>query len=140
MSVLAPGAVGDRRSAKARRHCLEGWLELLAACCGPVLLAACAWLATRPANGPGSSDLAEAVATAPADVPVSSGFVEAIRDYAKPRDVPAAFQHLVDWHAGLDPVVLLFTAGGRRACAIPAREATRVVPRQPYRCRWSAAR
>ena len=59
--------------------------------CGPLLLAACArTVATRPASAPGTSE-----------------FVEAMRDYGNPRDVPAPFQYLVNWHAGTGPVVLL---------------------------------
>lgn len=96
--------------------------KLLAACAAPLLVACAHGLGAPPTAPLGHSE-----------------FVEAIRDY-KPRDVPAAFQHLVDWHAGTEPVVLVFTAGGRRACAITPHEATRVVLRRPFRCRWSAAR
>jgi hypothetical protein len=76
---------------------------------------------------------------APSAAPRSSEFVEAIRDYAKPRDVPAAFQHLVDWHAGSGHVVLLIGVGGRRACAVSPEEATRVIAGQRYRCSWRGA-
>lgn len=97
---------------------------LLGICCGPLLLAAC----VRP------------VATPPVSASAPSALVEAIWDYADPHDVPAPFQHLVEWHSGTGPVVLLITAGGRRACAISAQEATGVLIHKPYRCRWSAAR
>jgi hypothetical protein len=66
--------------------------------------------------------------------------VEAIQDYEVPRNVPAPFQHLVEWHAGTGPVVLLLTQGGQRACAITPVEAARVTINRRYDCRWSAAR
>jgi len=114
---------------------------LFTAWCGPLLLAGCArTVAKGPASAPGSSDLAEIVTTRPADYPGTSEFVEAMRDYGNPRDVPAPFQYLVNWHAGTGPVVLLFTAGARRACALTPLEAGRVLVRQYYTCRWSAAR
>ena len=65
--------------------------------------------------------------------------VEAIVDY-RPHDVPAAFQHLVDWHAGTASVVLLYGVGGRRACAITPVQAAYVIVGKPFRCHWSAAR
>lgn len=104
-----------------------------AACCHALLLAACAHSADQ------LYQFTPSTAVRPSDAPGTYEYVEAIRDYGKPRDVPARFQHLVDWHAGMGPVVLLFTAGGRRVCAIPPAEAWRVVVHKPYRCRWSAA-
>lgn len=98
--------------------------KMLAVCCGPLLLAACARVVATPA----------------ADASDPSDFVDAVRDYAKPQDIPASFQHLVDWHVGIQPVVLLLAAGGRRACAVTPMEASRVIIGQPYRCRWSGAR
>jgi hypothetical protein len=45
--------------------------KLLAACCGPLLLTACAWLATPPGNGPNSFNSAEPVSMALAVAPVT---------------------------------------------------------------------
>lgn len=108
--------------------------KLFVACCGLLLSAACAHSADE------TYEFTPSTAVRPSDAPGTYEYVEAIRDYSKPRDVPAAFQHLVEWHAGTGPVVLLFTAAGRRACAVQPTEAWKVVIHKPYRCRWTAAR
>ena len=110
--------------------------RLLAACCGALLLAACAHgIATqRP------TDVTESRPLRTAGGPGTYAFVEAIWDYVRPRDVPLAFQHLVDWHGGTDRVVLLLSAGVQLACAITPVEAVQVILRRPYRCRWRSAR
>lgn len=110
--------------------------RLLAACCGALLLAACAHgvVTQRP------TDVADSSPLRGAHGPGTYAFVEAIRDYARPHDVPVPFHHLVDWHGGTDPVVLLLSAGGDLACAITPLEAMQVVLRHPYRCRWRPAR
>lgn len=110
--------------------------RMLAACCGALLLAACAGgiVTQRP------PDLADSFPLRGALGPATSEPVGEIWDYQRPRDVPRAFQHLVDWHGGTDPVVLLFSARGRRACAITPREAVQVILGRLYRCRWRPAR
>ena len=110
--------------------------RLLAASCAAPLLAACAnGVATqRP------TDITESRPLRTAGGPGTYAFVEAIWDYLTPRDVPAAFRHVVDWHGGTDRVVLLLSAGGQLACAITPVEAVQVRVGRPYRCRWRAAR
>ena len=110
--------------------------RLLAASCAAPLLAACAhgFVTQRPTT------VTESPPLRTAGGPPTSEPVEAIWDYVRPRDVPLAFQHLVDWHGGTDPVVLLVSARGQRACAITPLEAVQVILRHPYRCRWRSAR
>ncbi len=81
-----------------------------------------------PAPGPGAL------------MPGTVEIVEGMRDYRSPRDVPQRFTHLVTWQADAEPVVLLFAASGRRACAITQREAHRVLVGGLYRCPWRVAR
>lgn len=65
--------------------------------------------------------------------------VRSYGDFISPRAVPGQWQHLVDWHAGTDPVVLLFSASGR-ACAITQWQAYDVTIGHPFRCAWRVAR
>jgi hypothetical protein len=110
--------------------------RLHAACSGGLLLAACAPGVVTQRH----THVAESPLLRTADGPATSAFVEAIWDYRTPRDVPAAFRHVVDWHGGTGPVVLLLSAGGQLACAITPVEAVQVIVGRPYRCRWRAAR
>jgi hypothetical protein len=115
--------------------------RLLAASCAAPLLAACAHgVATHAADIARPTDVAESPPLRTADGPGTYAFVEAIWDYRTPRDVPAAFRHVVDWHGGTDRVVLLLSAGGQLACAITPVEAVEVSVGRPYRCRWRSAR
>lgn len=101
--------------------------KLFAICFGVSLLGACG---RAPAPEP----------EAPRAGPTSSSIVEEVRNYANPRNIPARFRHLIDWHAGTDAVVLLLAEGGRRGCVIDPDDASDVIIGQSYRCRWSSAR
>jgi len=91
-----------------------------------------------PAENVTVGDGEEQVRNVKATAPGAFAVVVGLRDYATAHDVPAAWQHLVDWHAGAEPVVLLFSAGGR-ACAVTPWQAARVVTGQRYSCIWKAS-
>lgn len=100
--------------------------NVLVAVCSPTLLVACTHGVATPAQPPKHLQ--------------TSHFVEAIVDFEKQHDVPPAFQHLVDWHAGQGSVVLLLAQNGHLACAVTPVEAAKVLIHHPYRCRWSSPR
>ncbi len=69
----------------------------------------------------------------------TSDIVRDVDDFVVPHAVPDHWRHLVDWHSGSSPVVLLFSMGGR-ACAISQWQAHDVNLGRPFRCNWSAPR
>ncbi len=73
-----------------------------------------------------------------ATAPGTFAVVVGLRDYANAHAVPAPWQHLVEWHAGTEPVVLILSASGR-GCAVTPWQAARVVIGQRYSCVWKAS-
>jgi hypothetical protein len=60
--------------------------------------------------------------------------VERTIDFSSGRRVPLRYQHMVDWHAGQEQVVILLSGG--MACAVSSWEATKVIVGRTYGCQW----